>query len=65
MIAEAWLRIQLWMQRHRRDLLIHEQADFELRAHEAQVGRVDADRHIATLRRKLDRLRRGLPETVQ
>ena len=65
MIPRLWLSVQLWMQRHRRDLLIHEQADFELRAHEAQVGRVDADRHIATLRRKLDRLRRGLPETVQ
>lgn len=59
MVAKTWLAFQIWMQRRRRILLIHEQAYFELSAHEAHVGLVDADKSIALLRRRLDRLRSG------
>lgn len=58
----TWLRLALWMQRRRRELLLSEQCSFELRAHEAKVALLDSDRNIAVLRRRLDLAKRGRPE---
>lgn len=61
-LARLHLKLTLWMERRRRELLISEQCSFELRAHESRMALKDADHNIAVLRRRLDLSMRGRPE---
>ena len=56
------LRLALWMERRRRDVLLSEQHSFALRTHETHVALKVADHNIVVLRRRLDLAKRGRPE---